>query len=134
MDPLDQPVPGDHIAIIGMAGRFPGAKSVNAFWQNVRDGVESIVTLSDEDLASAGVSPEVASDPGYVRARAVCDDVDLFDAAFFGMTPREAEILDPQHRFWSAPGRPWRPPATTPKRSRARSASTQAPAGTTRIS
>ncbi|MGK4005259.1 SDR family NAD(P)-dependent oxidoreductase [Sorangium sp. So ce1036] len=98
MDPLDQPVPEDQIAIIGMAGRFPGAKSVDAFWQNLRDGVESIVALSDEDLAGAGVPPEVASDSSYVRARAVLDDVEWFDAAFFGMTPREAEILDPQHR------------------------------------
>ena len=100
MDPLDQPVPGDHIAIIGMAGRFPGAKSVDAFWQSIRDGVESIVTLSDRDLAAAGVPPDVASDPSYVRARAVLDDVEWFDAAFFGITPREAEILDPQHRFF----------------------------------
>lgn len=100
MDPLDQPIPGDQVAIIGMAGRFPGAKSVDAFWQNLRDGVESIVALSAQDLAASGVPPEVASDPSYVRARAVCDDVEWFDAAFFGMTPREAEILDPQHRFF----------------------------------
>ncbi|MGK3959521.1 SDR family NAD(P)-dependent oxidoreductase [Sorangium sp. So ce118] len=100
MDPLDQPVPEDQIAIIGMAGRFPGARSVDAFWQNLRDGVESIAALSDQDLAAAGVPPEVASDPSYVRARAVLDEVEWFDAAFFGMTPREAEILDPQHRFF----------------------------------
>jgi len=100
MDPLDQPVPEDRIAIIGTAGRFPGAKNVDAFWQNVRDGVESIVALSDEDLAAAGVPAEVASDPSYVRARAVLDDVEWFDAPFFGMTPREAEILDPQHRLF----------------------------------
>ncbi|WP_437669408.1 type I polyketide synthase [Sorangium sp. So ce131] len=100
MDPLDQPVPEDQIAIIGMAGRFPGARSVDAFWQNLRDGVESIAALSDQDLAAAGVPPEVASDPSYVRARAVLEDVEWFDAAFFGMTPREAEILDPQHRLF----------------------------------
>lgn len=99
MDPLDQPVPEDRIAVIGMAGRFPGAKDVEAFWQNVRDGVESIAALTDEDLAASGVPPEVAADPGYVRARAVLDGVEWFDAGFFGMTPREAEILDPQQRF-----------------------------------
>ncbi|EYF03065.1 SDR family NAD(P)-dependent oxidoreductase [Chondromyces apiculatus] len=100
MDPLDQPVPEDRIAIIGMAGRFPGAKNVDQFWRNVRDGVESIVQLTSKDLAAAGVPPEIATDPSYVRARAVLDDVEWFDAAFFGMTPREAEMLDPQHRFF----------------------------------
>ncbi|WP_245678572.1 type I polyketide synthase [Chondromyces crocatus] len=83
-----------------MACNFPGARNAEAYWQNIRDGVESIVPLSEQDLAAAGVPPEIASDPSYVRARAVLDGVEWFDAAFFSMTPREAEILDPQHRIF----------------------------------
>ena len=88
------------IAIIGMAGRFPGARSVDQFWQNLRDGVESISFFSDEELEAAGVERSALSDPNYVKAGAVLDDLELFDASFFGFNPREAEIMDPQHRFF----------------------------------
>src|ERR687885_1734327 len=88
------------IAIIGLTGRFPGARNVDQFWQNLRDGVESISFFSDEELAAAGVDTELLRSPNYVKARPVLDDVDLFDANFFGYSPREAEFMDPQHRLF----------------------------------
>jgi acyl transferase domain-containing protein len=87
------------IAIIGMAGRFPKAPDLEEFWRNLRDGVESIVPLTDEELLASGVVPAVLNNPNYVKACSSLEDVDLFDATFFGMTPREAEIIDPQHRL-----------------------------------
>ncbi|MCC3496610.1 MAG: acyltransferase domain-containing protein [Microcoleus sp. PH2017_15_JOR_U_A] len=88
------------IAIVGMAGRFPGAKNVDEFWQNLRDGVESISFFSEQELESFGIDESVVRDPRYVKARAVLADIELFDASFFGLNPREAEITDPQHRFF----------------------------------
>ncbi|HEX6287629.1 MAG TPA: beta-ketoacyl synthase N-terminal-like domain-containing protein [Herpetosiphonaceae bacterium] len=95
------------IAIIGMDGRFPGAATIDEFWQNLRDGVEAISFFSDEELLAAGVSPAELRHPSYVKARGIVRDIDLFDAEFFGMTPREAQITDPQQRVflecaWSA--------------------------------
>jgi acyl transferase domain-containing protein len=90
----------DGIAIIGMAGRFPGAKTIDEFWQNLRDGVESITPFSDQELISAGIAPEVLKNPNYVKAGAVLEDVELFDASFFGFNPREAEMMDPQQRLF----------------------------------
>lgn len=91
---------GLELAVIGMAGRFPGANNLEVFWGNLRDGIESIRVLSEPELLAAGVEPKVFHDPSYVRARAVLDDIDLFDAALFGFTPREAELLDPQQRLF----------------------------------
>src|SRR4051812_37327134 len=88
------------IAIVGMAGRFPGAPGLDRFWRNLREGVESIATLTGEDLGAAGVPPGVAAAPGYVRRSPCLDGIDLFDAELFGINPGEAEILDPQHRFF----------------------------------
>ncbi|MDR5726167.1 MAG: polyketide synthase, partial [Terriglobia bacterium] len=88
------------IAIVGMAGRFPGAQNVDAFWRNLRDGVESIRTLTDAELYAAGVSEEDLANPEYVKAAAVLEDFDLFDASFFGFSPRDAAIMDPQHRHF----------------------------------
>ncbi len=90
----------DGIAIIGMALRFPGASTVEHFWENLRDGKESITFFSDEELLAAGVDPQVLRDPDYVKARPVIDDIDQFDANFFGYSPREAELTDPQHRLF----------------------------------
>ncbi|WP_438006481.1 type I polyketide synthase [Sorangium sp. So ce321] len=95
-----EPRPGLEIAIIGMAGRFPGARDVATFWQNLCAGVESVSILTDEELVAAGVDPALIARPDYVRARAVLDDIDLFDAELFGFTPREAAALDPQHRLF----------------------------------
>jgi acyl transferase domain-containing protein len=88
------------VAIIGMAGRFPGAPTLEEFWQNLRAGVESITPLASEDILAAGVEPAVLGKANYVKAAALLPDIELFDAAFFGYTPREAEIMDPQQRLF----------------------------------
>ncbi|ODT76869.1 MAG: polyketide synthase [Nitrosomonadales bacterium SCN 54-20] len=88
------------IAIIGMAGRFPGANNVEAFWRNLRDGVESITFFTDEELLARGISRKTLEDPHYIKAGAELPGVDLFDASFFGYTPREAAETDPQHRLF----------------------------------
>ncbi len=90
----------DAVAIIGMAGRFPGAPDLDAFWSNLRDGVHSITFFDEDELRAAGASPALLRDPSYVRAGGVLEGADLFDAGFFGFSPREAEILDPQHRLF----------------------------------
>jgi amino acid adenylation domain-containing protein/non-ribosomal peptide synthase protein (TIGR01720 family) len=88
------------IAVVAMAGRFPGASGVEEFWKNLRGGVESISFFSDEELRAAGVPGALLRDERYVKARAVLDGVDLFDAGFFGYSPREAEVIDPQQRLF----------------------------------
>ncbi len=90
----------DEIAIIGMMGRFPGARDLAAFWENLRDGVESVSLLSDRELETSGVDRELLRDPSYVKSAVLLEDVELFDAAFFGFSPREAEITDPQQRLF----------------------------------
>jgi acyl transferase domain-containing protein/acyl carrier protein len=95
-----KPWPMEPIAIVGMAGRFPGAADVRQHWDNLRRGVESIAFFSDEELAAAGVDAGLLHNPRYVRARGVLQDAELFDAGFFGLSPREAEIMDPQHRVF----------------------------------
>ncbi|MEH2211070.1 non-ribosomal peptide synthetase/type I polyketide synthase [Nostoc sp.] len=88
------------IAIIGMSGRFPGAKNIDEFWQNLQDGVESISFFSEQELESLGINSTLLKAANYVRAKAVLEDVDLFDASFFGFAPREANIMDPQQRLF----------------------------------
>ncbi|MBD2615673.1 acyltransferase domain-containing protein [Nostoc punctiforme FACHB-252] len=88
------------IAIVGTAGRFPGAINVAQFWQNLCDGVESISLFSDEDLIAQGVDATSLQDPNYVKAGFVLEDIEMFDASFFGYSPREAEIIDPQQRIF----------------------------------
>jgi amino acid adenylation domain-containing protein len=90
----------DALCIIGMAGRFPGAADTDEFWQNLLDGVEARRVASDEELREAGVPEEDIADPEYVRAYYSLDDVEGFDANFFGYQPREAEVMDPQHRLF----------------------------------
>jgi acyl transferase domain-containing protein len=86
------------IAIVGMSGRYPGSRNLAKFWRNLIDGVESISILSDEDLIRAGVEPVHLADANYVKAQGKYEGTFLFDAPFFGYTPREAEIIDPQQR------------------------------------
>ncbi len=88
------------VAIIGMAGRFPGADDVEAFWRNLRAGVESIRFFSEAELRAAGVSPRRYADPSYLPASGFLPGIEQFDAGFFGFTPREAQITDPQHRLF----------------------------------
>ncbi|MBD2345774.1 type I polyketide synthase [Anabaena subtropica] len=95
------------VAIIGMAGRFPGAMNVESFWQNLQDGVESLSLFTDAELIAAGVPAALVNDSNYVKIGGVLDNIDLFDAAFFDLNPKEAEVTDPQHRLflecaWSA--------------------------------
>jgi natural product biosynthesis luciferase-like monooxygenase protein len=91
---------GTEVAIIGMAGRFPGAPTLAAFWHNLRLGVESIAFPSADQLRARGLDPARLADPHWVKACAVLPDFDAFDAAFFGIPHREAELLDPQHRVF----------------------------------
>jgi len=90
----------DAIAVVGMAGRFPGADDPDRLWRNLRDGKESVAFFSRPELAAAGVEPDLLQDPAYVPARGVLSDIASWDAAFFGSSPREAEILDPQQRLF----------------------------------
>lgn len=92
--------PAHAIAIIGLAGRFPGARSLDEFWHNISAGIETIESVSDADLDAAGISGEVRSNPYFVRKCTVLDDADRFDADFFRISPREAEIVDPQQRIF----------------------------------
>jgi acyl transferase domain-containing protein len=87
------------IAIIGVAGRFPGADDVDEFWRNLRDGVDAVRELTDEELRAAGVDPALLAHPGLVKVMAMPRDVDRFDATFFGFSHREAEVMDPQQRL-----------------------------------
>ncbi|MEM9385013.1 MAG: SDR family NAD(P)-dependent oxidoreductase [Pseudomonadota bacterium] len=93
-------LPDDAIAIVGMSGRFPGAPSVAALWELLRTGSRGIRTLSEAELAAAGVPERQLRDPAYVRARGVLEEVAGFDAGLFGMSPREAAFTDPQHRLF----------------------------------
>jgi acyl transferase domain-containing protein/acyl carrier protein len=90
----------ERIAIIGMSGRFPGTKNITEFWANLCDGVEAISQFSDEELIASGVDPSLLKNPNYIKAGAVLEDIDLFDAGFFGLNPKEAEMTDPQHRLF----------------------------------
>jgi phthiocerol/phenolphthiocerol synthesis type-I polyketide synthase E len=91
---------GMEVAIIGMNGRFPGAWGISEYWRNIRDGVESITFLTDEELLAAGVKPQRIADPHYVKAAAMLEGVDVFDADFFQVNSKIAHIMDPQHRLF----------------------------------
>lgn len=90
----------ESIAIVGMSLRVPGASTVAEFWNNVLNGVESITHFSDEQLRNAGVAESTLRRPDYVKASAVLEEVEDFDAEFFGFSPAEAAMLDPQHRLF----------------------------------
>src|SRR4051794_7265483 len=98
MPSSDNDSPG--IAVIGMAGRFPGAADLAEFWDNLRRGVESISRFSTAEMLAAGVAPARLADPRHVPAGGVLAGADLFDAPLFQATPREAELLDPQQRVF----------------------------------
>lgn len=86
------------VAVVGMALHVPGARTPRAYWKNVREGVESVRELTDEELLAAGVSREALAQPNYVRRAAILEGLAEFDAGFFGFSPKDAAITDPQHR------------------------------------
>ncbi|HEY0737425.1 MAG TPA: beta-ketoacyl synthase N-terminal-like domain-containing protein [Herpetosiphonaceae bacterium] len=88
------------VAIIGMAGRFPGARTIEAFWHNLCAGIESITLLHPEEDLALQRDPSLRDNPNYVPAGGFLDDIDQFDAAFFGYSVREARIMDPQQRLF----------------------------------
>ena len=94
-DPSD-----DSIAIIGMAVRLPGAKNISEFWDNLKEGRDVSKLFTNEELAASGISAEVFNDPDYVRRGMSLEDADCFDATFFGYHPKEAALMDPQHRIY----------------------------------
>ncbi|MGY0064540.1 amino acid adenylation domain-containing protein [Streptomyces sp. LZ34] len=94
-DPTDR-----RIAVVGLSLRFPGAQTPEQFWANLRDGVDSVRVFGVEDLAAAGLPPEFLSAPGLVPVAGVLDGVQEFDADFFGISPKEAELTHPAHRLF----------------------------------
>ena len=109
------------IAVVGLAGRFPQAPDIDAFWTLLKDGREAVVTFGDEELLAAGVDPALLSNPEYVKSGTVVDDIEYFDAGFFRMSTRDAEIADPQHRLfmecaWQALEHAGYPPERTESR------------------
>lgn len=100
MDNFVIPDPTIAIAIVGMAGRFPQAANVAEFWRNLYDGQECVTFFSDDELEHALIDPEERQAAHYIRAKAVLQDIDHFDAAFFDFSPREAALTDPQHRLF----------------------------------
>jgi acyl transferase domain-containing protein/acyl carrier protein len=91
---------GLEIAIIGMAGRFPGASNIEEYWENLKNGVESISFFTDEELEDAGIDPELIKKPNYVKARGAMKDTDAFDSSFFDYYPMEAQVMLPQTRIF----------------------------------
>ncbi|AZK48522.1 type I polyketide synthase [Paenibacillus lentus] len=98
--PAAQAYSGLEIAVIGMAGRFPEARSIDEYWENLKNGKESVHFFSDEELAAAGIASELIQNPRYIRAKALVPDAEWFDSDFFEYTPREAEVIDPQIRLF----------------------------------
>jgi len=97
---MAKPMPSHAIAIVGLAGRFPGADNLEAFWRNIAGGVECLDVPTDAELDAAAIPEEIRSHPRYVRKYTALDADDRFDAGFFGVSPREAQIMDPQHRVF----------------------------------
>ncbi|MER5705311.1 MupA/Atu3671 family FMN-dependent luciferase-like monooxygenase [Micromonospora sp. NPDC002296] len=98
--PTQAPTADRRVAIVGLAARFPGADTADEYWQRLLAGVESVHFFTPQELTAAGMPEEAARTPGFVAASGVLDDVAGFDAGFFGVSPREAELLDPQHRLF----------------------------------
>jgi len=88
------------IAIVGLSCRLPGASTPEEYWQNLCQGIESITFFSDQELAAAGADPSLISNPNYVKAAPMLRDVEMFDAPFFGYSPKDATMMDPQHRLF----------------------------------
>lgn len=100
VESIDYQVSDTDIAIVGMAGRFPGARNIDELWRLIRDGVAARTWPSDEELLARGVPAGLLADPNYVRSSGPLEDVECFDAGFFDLGPRDAAIMDPQHRHF----------------------------------
>lgn len=94
------PIEPTDVAIVGMAGRFPGARDLDTFWELIASGRNAFTRLTDEQLKAAGVPAELRSDPAYVPVAGMLEDVESFDAEFFDIGPRDAALMDPQHRHF----------------------------------
>lgn len=92
--------PSHAVAVVGLAGRFPDAPTLDRFWDNIRDGVESLATYSQQEMVDAGMPPELLKNPNYVPKGTTLDAVEMFDAEFFQYAPGEAQIMDPQQRLF----------------------------------
>jgi acyl transferase domain-containing protein/acyl carrier protein len=90
----------EEIAVIGLAGRFPGSANLDHFWQNLINGIEGITQFTNDELISRGVPRAWVNRPDYVKAGTLFENFDKFDAAFFGYSPVEAETIDPQQRIF----------------------------------
>src|SRR5689334_21418374 len=88
------------IAVVGMVCRFPGSRNTEEYWENLRNGKECITFSSEQELIDRGIDPRLVKNPHFVRAYGVYEGTYLFDAPFFGFTPREGELLDPQQRVF----------------------------------
>ncbi|MGD2087205.1 MAG: polyketide synthase, partial [Candidatus Aminicenantes bacterium] len=90
---------GLEIAVIGMNGRFPGANNLEEFWENLKNGIESVSFFSNDELEAQGISRTRLEDPNCVKVKGIIEDLEFFDAGFFGFSPVEAEVMDPQLRI-----------------------------------
>jgi acyl transferase domain-containing protein len=88
------------LAVVGMSARFPGAPNIEEFWKNLIEGRESVTWFSAEELVACGADPEVVHATDFVRARPILEGFDRFAARLFAYSPREAELMDPQHRLF----------------------------------
>jgi len=88
------------IAIIGMAGRFPGAKNLEEYWELLSQGKESVTFFSNQELKESGVSSSTYNNPNFIKAAPILEDADKFDASFFGYSPKDAQYMDPQQRLF----------------------------------
>jgi len=97
---MNSPSRNVDIAIIGLSCRFPGAATTEQYWRNLCDGVESVTFFSDQELVSAGIDPALVANPNYVKAAPILPNVEMFDASFFGYSPKDATLMDPQQRLF----------------------------------
>src|SRR5262245_19811268 len=88
------------IAIIGLSCRFPGAATAEEYWNNLCAGLECVTFFADQELVTAGIDPSLVANPNYVKAAPILRDVDMFDASFFGYSPKDAALMDPQQRLF----------------------------------
>jgi amino acid adenylation domain-containing protein len=91
---------GFEIAVIGMAAQFPGARDIHEFWENLKNGIESISFFTDEELQAEGIDTKILENPNYIKARGITAGVEYFDSSFFGYASTEAQIMDPQVRIF----------------------------------